>query len=171
MLARVLAAGGTLERAARSVPMVGKLALFKYPAGTIYGLMDSAVARRTPAMPMPVGANPRPPAGTICHLEMYAADGDAAARFFADLFGWGTLGTMPHYVAFNPGAGPGGVFQSHTPTMAAVAYIYTADVQAKLVEIETAGGKPMGEPMRMPGAGCFGYFKDPSGTSMGLIGP
>jgi hypothetical protein len=29
----------------------------------------------------------------------------------------------------------------------------------------------MGEPMRMPGAGCFGYFKDPSLTSMGLIGP
>ena len=171
MLARVVAAGGTVERAARSVPMVGKLALFKDPAGTIYGLTDSAVARRTPPMPMPVGSNPRPPAGAICHLEMYAADGGAAARFFTDLFGWGTLPTMPQYVAFDPGAGPGGIFQSHTPSMPAVAYIYTADVQAKLAEIEAAGGKRMGEPMRMPGAGCFGYFKDPSDTSMGLIGP
>src|SRR5262249_26936144 len=77
--------------------------------------------------------------------------------------------TLPQYVAFDPGAGPGGLLQSHTPSMPALAYLYTADVQAKLAEIEVAGGKRMGEPMRMPGAGCFGYFKDPSGTSMGLI--
>src|SRR5213593_523038 len=70
MLARVVAAGRTVERAARSVPMVGKLALFKDLSGTIYGLTDSAVARRTP-MPMPVGSNPKPPAGAICHVEMY----------------------------------------------------------------------------------------------------
>jgi predicted enzyme related to lactoylglutathione lyase len=78
---------------------------------------------------------------------------------------------MPQYVAFDPGAGPGGILQSHTPSMPALAYIYTADVQAKLAEIEVAGGKRMGEPMRMPGAGCIGYFVDPSETRMGLIGP
>src|SRR5262245_40638073 len=171
MLGRVVAAGGTVERATRSVPMVGKLALFKDLTGTIYGLTDSAVARRTPPMPMPMGLSPKPPAGAICHLEMYAADGDAAARFFTALFGWGSLPTMPQYVAFDPGAGPGGVFQSHTPSTPAVAYIYTADVQEKLAEIEAAGGSRVGEPMQMPGVGCFSYFKDPSGTSMGLIGP
>ena len=171
MLARVVATGGTVERAARSVPMVGKLALFKGPTGTIYGLTDSAMARRTPPMPMPVGSNPKPPAGAICHLEMYAADGDAAARFFTDLFGWGTLPTMPQYVAFDPGAGVGGVFQSHTPATPALAYIYTTDVGTKLAEIEAGGGRRTGDPMQMPGAGCFGYFKNPSGTSMGLIGP
>lgn len=171
MLARVVAAGGTVERAARSVPRVGKMALFKDPAGTIYGLTDSAVARRTPPMPMPVGSNPKPPAGAICHLEMYAADGAATARFFTDLFGWGALPTMPQYVAFDPGAGPGGLFQSHTPSMPAVAYIYTGDVQAKLAEIEAAGGKRMSEPTPMGGAGCIGYFVDPSGNCMGLIGP
>jgi predicted enzyme related to lactoylglutathione lyase len=64
----------------------------------------------------------------------------------------------------------GGIFQSHTPSLSALAYIYTTDVQAKLAEIEAAGGKRMCEPMRMPG-GCFGYFKDPSDTNMGLIGP
>src|SRR5262249_1106730 len=150
---------------------VGKLVVLKAHAGTIYGLTDSAVARRTPPMPMPVGSNPKPPAGAICHLEMYAADGDAAARFFTDLFGWGTMPTMPQYVAFDPGAGPGGIFQSHTPSRPAVAYIYTADVQAKLAEIQAASGKRQGEPMGLPGAGCIGYFVDPSGISMGLIGP
>jgi predicted enzyme related to lactoylglutathione lyase len=78
---------------------------------------------------------------------------------------------MPQYIAFDPGTGVGGVFQSHTPALPAVAYVYAADVAAKLAEIEAAGGRRLGEPMRMPGAGCFGYFQDPSGTSMGLIGP
>jgi len=77
---------------------------------------------------------------------------------------------MPHFMAFDAGASIGGVFQSHTPAMPAVAYIYVADVGATLSEIDAAGGKRMGEPMRMPGMGCFGYFTDPSGTSMGLIG-
>ena len=171
MLKRVVAAGGTIERAPFSVPGVGKLARFKDPTGTIYGLTDALVPGGQPRIPMPIGSNPKPPAGAICHLEMYAADGAVAARFFGELFGWGTLATMPHYMAFDPGAGVGGVFQSHTPTLPAVAYIYTADVEAKLTEIEAAGGKRLGEPMRMPGAGCFGYFQDPSGTSMGLIGP
>src|SRR5439155_24484690 len=115
---------------------------------------------------MPIGSNPKPPAGAICHIEMYAADGAAAARFFGGLFGWGTLPTMPQYTAFDPGAGVGGIFQSHTPTLPALAYLYTTDVGAKLAEIEAAGGKRMGDPIRMPGAGCFGYFTDPSGTSM-----
>jgi predicted enzyme related to lactoylglutathione lyase len=101
---------------------------------------------------------------------MYSADGAASARFFGELFGWGGLATMPQYMAFDPGAGVAGIFQSHTPSMPAVAYIYSPDVGAKLAEIETGGGKQMGEPMRIPGAGCFGYFKDPSGTRMGLIG-
>ncbi len=171
MLARVVAAGGAIEKPSWSVPMVGTLALFKDLSGTIYGLTGSALPSGMPHIPMPVGSNPKPPAGAICHVEMYAADGSEAARFFAELFGWGTLATMPQYVAFDAGAGPGGVFQAHTPSLPAVAYIYTMDVDAKLAEIEEAGGRRMGEPMRMPGGGCFGYFKDPSHTSMGLIGP
>src|SRR5262245_42111118 len=170
MLARVVAAGGTIERAAWKLPGIGKLARFKDAAGTIYGLTDALPPGGLPQVPMPLGSNPKPPARAICSIEMYAADGDAAARFFGEMFGWGTVTTMPQYVTFDPGAGVGGVFQSHTPNLPALAYIYTADVAAKLAEIETAGGKRLGEPMPMPGAGCFGYFEDPSGTTMGLIG-
>jgi predicted enzyme related to lactoylglutathione lyase len=170
-LARVVAAGGTVERAAWIVPMVGRLARFRDLSGTIYGLTEAMAPGDIPRMPMPLGSNPKPPAGAICSLEMYAADGPETARFFSELFGWGALATMPHYMAFDPGASVGGVFQSHTPAMPAVAYIYATDVGATLTDIETAGGKRMGEPMRIPGMGCFGYFKDFSGTAMGLIGP
>ncbi len=171
MLARVVAAGGAIERSAWSVPQVGKFAWFKDPSGTVYGLTDAVAPSPMPHLAMPIGPNPKPPAGAVCHLEMYAADGDAAARYFAELFGWGTLATMPSYMAFDPGAGVSGIFQSHTPTLPALAYLYTNDVDAKLAEIDAAGGKRLGEAMRMEGVGCFGYFKDPSDTSMGLIGP
>jgi predicted enzyme related to lactoylglutathione lyase len=171
ILARVVAAGGAIERAAWSIPGVGMLARFKDPSGTIYGLTNAASPGPMPSMPMPFGPNPKPPAGALCSLEMYGNDGAKTARFFGDLFGWGTLETMPQYMAFDPGAGIGGVFQWHTPAMPAVAYLYATDVGAKLTEIEAAGGKRTSEAIRMPGFGCFGYFKDPSDTNLGLIGP
>ncbi len=170
-LQRAVAAGGSIERAPWSIPMVGKLARFKDASGTIYGLADALPPGGMPHVPMPFGSNPKPPASTICSLEMYAADGAAAARFFGEQFGWGTLATMPQYVAFDPGAGIGGVFQSHTPALPAVAYVYVADVDATMAQIEASGGQRNGDPMRIPGMACFGYFKDSSGTDMGLIGP
>ena len=170
-LKRAVAAGGEIERAPWDIPMVGKLARFKDPSGTIYGLTNGVPPGVMPHLPAPFGSNPKPPPGTVCAIEMYTKEGAAAARFFGELFGWGTLETMPQYMAFDPGAGVGGVFQSHTPTLPAVAYIYVADAVAKIAEIEAAGGKRMGDPMGIPGMATFGYFKDPSGTSMGLIGP
>jgi predicted enzyme related to lactoylglutathione lyase len=170
-LKKVVAAGGAVEKASWSVPMLGKLARFKDPSGTIYGFTDAATPGGAPRIPMPLGPGPKPPAGAICSVEMYAADGKAAARFFGEQFGWGTVQTMEQYMAFDAGAGIGGVFQSHTPSLPAVPYIYSTDVAATLAQIEAAGGKRLGDPMRMPGVGCFGYFQDPSQTSMGLIGP
>jgi hypothetical protein len=170
-LEQIVAAGGSIELAAWDAPTGNRLARFKDPSGTIYGLTNGIPPESVPYVPMPFGANPRPAANTLCSLEMYAADGAAAARFFGELFGWGTLETMPQFMAFDPGAGICGVFQSHTPGTPAVAYIYVADVLAKIAEIEAAGGARMGDLMPIPGMACFGYFKDPSGSSMGLIGP
>ncbi len=170
-LARVTATGAVIERAPWKIPGIGEMARFKDQSGTIYGLTNSSTSGVMPHVPMPFGTNPKPPAGTICSLEMYARDGAAAAQFFGGQFGWGSLATMAQYMAFDPGAGVGGVFQSHTPSLPALAYVYVADVSATLTAIDAAGGKRMGDAMPMPGMGCFGYFSDPSGTAMGLIGP
>lgn len=170
MLERVVAAGGAIERAPWNVPVAGTLARFTDPSGTIYGL-TGGVPGQLPAIPVPFGSNPKPPAGTICSVEMFAKDLASTARFVGELFGWGTRETMPQFLGFNPGAGVAGVFQSHTPSLPAVAYVYVADVAAKLQEIDGAGGRRIAEPMSAPGMGTFGYFTDPSGTHMGLIGP
>jgi uncharacterized protein len=169
-LKQVVAAGGSIERAPWTIPTMGTLARFADPSGTIYGLTSSVAPVTQAHVPMPLGTNPRPPANTICSLEMYARD-EATPHFFSTLFGFGTLPTMPAYVAFDVGAGVGGVYQSHTPVMPAMAYIYVPDVAATLVAIEAAGGARQGDAMHMPGMGTFGYFRDPSATSMGLMGP
>lgn len=169
-LAQVTAGGGAVERAPWKVPMVGTLARFRDPAGTIYGLTDTAMPGGAPKIPMPFGSNPKPPVGALCSLEMYAGSA-AVPAFFQQLFGWGTIETMPSFVGFDAGAGIGGVFQSHTPALPAVGYVYVADVAATLTAISAAGGAQQGGPMAMPGMGTFGYFTDPSGTTMGLIGP
>lgn len=168
-LAQVVNAGGTIERASWKVPTLGTLARFKDASGTIYGLTDAISPLGNPHVPMPFGENPKPMANTVCSLEMYTVD-DSGPKFFGDQFGWGTLPTMPAFVAFDPGAGIGGVMQSHTPAMPAVAYIYVNDVAATLTAIDAAGGKRTSDAVSMPGMATFGYFADPSGTHMGLIG-
>jgi predicted enzyme related to lactoylglutathione lyase len=170
-LARAVAAGGSIDQLPFDVAPAGRFARFKDASGTVYGLTDAVPPGGMPRLGMPFGANFKTAEGTVCSVEMHAADGAAAARFFGDLFGWGSMETMPQYMAFDPGAGIAGVFQSHTPALPGVAYLYARDVVAKVAEIEAAGGKRTGDPMPVPGLATFGYFTDPSGTNMGLIGP
>jgi predicted enzyme related to lactoylglutathione lyase len=169
-LARVVHAGGAIERAPWPAPMIGPLARFTDPAGTVYGLATASGGAPLPHIPAPFGDAPRPPDGAVCSLEMHAGTLDVAAEFFGTQFGWGTLPTMPQYLMFDPGAGIGGVFQAHTPATRGLAYVYAADVAATLTAIEAHGGKRLSDPMAVPGMATFGYFTDPSGTAMGLLG-
>ncbi|MFN8588273.1 MAG: VOC family protein [Candidatus Eisenbacteria bacterium] len=169
-LARVTEAGARVEKAPWALPGAGTLARFTDPGGTLYGLTDAAAPGPRARVPVPFGDAPKPPQGSLCSLEMYAPDGTTAGRWFGEQFGWGAAETMPRFVMFDPGAGISGVFQSHTPAQPAVAYLYAGDVAATLTAVEQAGGSRLGEPMAAPGMATFGYFRDASGTVMGLIG-
>jgi predicted enzyme related to lactoylglutathione lyase len=170
-VAALTSAGATVDGAPWTLPTMGTLARIADPWGTVYGLASAPGGMAAPPhVPAPFGAAPRPPAHTVCSLELYAGDLEVVGRFVGEHWGWGTLPTMPQYLMFDPGAGIGGVFQSHTPASRGVAYLYAPDVAATLDAIEGAGGHRMGDPMAMPGMATFGYFSDPSGTMMGLIG-
>ncbi len=168
MQAKIVAAGGKKLTEPEKIAggWIGHVAA---PNGVIYGLSDMPVSQ--PRQPAPFGDAPKPGLHTICSLEMYGGpDLDVTRRFFSELFSWGTIAAMPGYLMFDPGVSIGGVFQSHTPATTSMAYIWVADVNAKLAEIEAAGGKRLGDPMGMPGV-TFGYFTDVSGTATGLMGP
>jgi predicted enzyme related to lactoylglutathione lyase len=170
-LASALQAGCTVEKAKWTAPLVGALARFTDAAGTIWGLTSPTQSKPREPLPTGLGDGPKPPVGSVCSIELYAKDFVTCARFVREQFGWNTLETMPGYMLFDAGAGIAGVFQSHTPALPAVAYLYVEDVKAKLAALEKAGGQRMGDPTSMPGMGMFGYFTDPTGTPMGLIGP
>ncbi len=150
---------------------VAHVAVFRDTAGTLYGLIDMAPGLPIPHIPSGLGSGDKPPVNSLCSIELYGGDFAASKQLFGDVFGWGLLDTMPQYMMFDAGGGIGGVFQSHTAIAHSMPYIYVSDVAAKLQEIEAAGGKRVGEPAAMPGMGTFGYFVDPGGVAMGLIGP
>jgi predicted enzyme related to lactoylglutathione lyase len=172
VLDKVAAHGGAVIEAPRAVGENGEAtAMFKDAAGTVYGLVNAAPQLPVPHFPPIFGPGEKPAPGTICSLELYGGDFAKVREFFGGELGWGVLDTMPQYLMFDPGAGIGGVFQSHTAVTKSLAYIWVDDVKSTLTAIEAAGGKRMGEPMALPGFGTFGYFTDPAGTAMGLIGP
>jgi uncharacterized protein len=149
----------------------GFVAMFEDGAGTTYGLSTMSMQQPIPHLPPDFGSATKPPAGTLWSIELYGGDLDQAKALFGEHFGWGTLGTMPQYMMFDPGAGIGGVFQGHTAVAKSLPYIWVDDVRAKIAEIVAAGGRSLGEPASMPGMGTFGYFVDPNGVGMGLFGP
>jgi predicted enzyme related to lactoylglutathione lyase len=149
---------------------VAHTAVIRDSAGTLYGLVDMAPELPVPHIPSGLGSGAKPPANALSSIELYG-DFAQVKQLFGDLFGWGLLDTMPQYMMFDAGGGIGGVFQSHTAVAHSMPYIYVDDVRAKLAAIVAAGGKQIGEPASMPGMGTFGYFTDPNGVGLGLIGP
>jgi predicted enzyme related to lactoylglutathione lyase len=170
LVAEIEAHGGTLVQQLTDVPPA-LTAEFLDQAGTRFGLVNMAPQLPVPHIPTVFGDAPKPPTGTICSIELYGGDLAVAREFFGGVLGWGVLDTMPQYMGFNPGAGIGGVFQAHTAVAKSMPYIWVEDVNQSLADIEAAGGKRMGDPMALPGFGTFGYFTDPCGTAMGLLGP
>lgn len=169
-LADVVARGGAQVAAPYDVPLGGRIVRFADPSGTVYGLTSNIPAGAVPQVPIPVGANPRPADGTVCSVEMYTSDPNATAHFFGSVFAWRSIPTLPHSTAFDPGAGIAGIWQSHTPSTRSLPYIYAASVEQALRDVERAGGVRRGTPTVVPGMATFGYFTDPSGTPMGMMG-
>ncbi|MCC7479415.1 hypothetical protein IT575_13305 [bacterium] len=150
---------------------VAHVAMFRDPAGTLYGLIDMAPDLPIPHIPSGLGGGDRPPANSLSSIELYGGDFTVARKLFGEVFGWGLQESMPQYMMFNAGGGISGVFQSHTAIAKSMPYIWVDNVVASLAAVEAAGGQRIGEPASMPGMGTFGYFTDPSGVAMGLMGP
>ena len=152
-------------------PEMPNTAIIRNADGVFVGLVDGPAAPQ-PRVPAPWAA-PEPVApNTVCSVEIHGGlDLASAQRFYGGLFGWGLAAPAGQYMMYDPGAGMGGVFQSHTPQSPVMIYVYVTDVAATLAKIEEAGGSRLGDPMAMPGMGMFGYFKDSNGVVLGLIGP
>lgn len=169
-LAAVEAAGGSVVMPKMPIAEgMPNIAVFKDNSGVIVGLVDAAMPAAD--VPFVFGKGKRPSVNRFCSIEIYSTGFPGTSDFFRRQFGWDTQPAMEGYLSWNSGAGLSGVFQSHTPDMPVMAYIFVDDVQATLDAISAAGGTTFGDAMEMEGITTFGYFTDPGGVVMGLIGP
>ena len=109
----------------------------------------------------------------IVHVEIPAANVEAAGGFYQDLFGW-KISHMPemNYSMWEAGNGDqyGGLPQvsDDNPAGQVLIYIASDDIEADLMNVEKLGGKVLHQKTEIPGMGWFGVFQDPTGNTLGL---
>ena len=124
----------------------------------------------------------------VVHFEMPAEDRKRMANFYTKVFGWKTeqLGEeMGNYVLATttetdekgfprkPGAINGGFFQKtdDKPSQYPSVVIAVKDVRGQIKNVESAGGKLLGEPWDIPGIGLYVSFLDTEGNRVGMLQP
>ena len=108
----------------------------------------------------------------VVHIEIPAANVQAAGKFYADLFGW----KMEHVPEFNytmwaDGSGSGGGFNevsAENPVGQVLVYIDSDDIDADLQKAEKLGGKVIRPKTEIPSTGWYGIFQDPTGNILAV---
>ncbi len=110
--------------------------------------------------------------GKIAYLQIPASDPEAAAAFYAAVFGW-TLRRAPSgEIHFEDGVGEvSGTWVAGRPPAShpgLLVYILVADVAATLAQIEDAGGETVTGPRPQGPGEAVATFRDPSGNVLGI---
>jgi predicted enzyme related to lactoylglutathione lyase len=112
----------------------------------------------------------------IVHVELPAASGKEASRFYNEAFGWkDSLYADADYYMFDLGDGTGGGFNKLTdegniPVKPGdvLVYISTDDIEESLAKVESLGGKTILGRTPVADMGAFAFFADPTGNRIGL---
>lgn len=108
----------------------------------------------------------------VVHVEIPAANVEAAATFYEALFGW-KIQRVPemNYTMWEDGSGSGGGFNpvsDENPAGQVLVYIHSDDIEADLKKVEKLGGKVVHPKTEIPQTGWFGVFQDPTGNVLAL---
>lgn len=112
------------------------------------------------------------------HFELYADDPERAARFYADIFGWGVerwqgeSGPVYWLLTTGEDSAPGinGDIQQRDDPAAAVAIILAvSSVDDYAAKIAAAGGSVLRAKFAVPGIGYAAYFRDTEGNRFGIF--
>ena len=123
----------------------------------------------------------------VVHFEMPAENRQRMADFYSKTFGWQTqmLGQdMGNYVVATttesdekglkkPGAINGGFFTKSPDMPAQYPSVVVAvdDIKESMKKVAQAGGKVLGEPMKIPGVGQYVSFFDTEGNRVSMLQP
>jgi uncharacterized protein len=110
----------------------------------------------------------------IVHWELMGPDGDAQKTFYSAIFDW-DFETAPGFDGYHMTAGDdmavNGAVGKGSEEMPAYQCIYVgvADIDAKLAEVEAAGGTVALAKTEIPDMVTFAMFTDPAGNLVGLV--
>ncbi len=124
----------------------------------------------------------------VVHFEMPYKDAKRVADFYQKAFGWGMNETgdeMGHYITAHtaetdenrmvktPGTINGGFYDVNMSQASPVpsVVISVADLKEAIKNIETAGGKLLGEPTEIPTVGLWVSFEDSEGNRVSVLQP
>jgi predicted enzyme related to lactoylglutathione lyase len=160
--------GGKVYKAPSDIPEVGRFAVLGDPQGAVFCVF-------TPKQAMT--AHDVTKAGEFCWNELLTSDGEAAFRFYSQLFGWQILermemGPAGTYLVFGVGDKRlGGMMtapkDSRMPPMW-IFYTETNDLDGALQRAQKKGAKVMNGPMEVPGGGRIVQLMDPQGAPFAL---
>lgn len=110
---------------------------------------------------------------TIDYVEIYVADLATTRSFYTAAFGWEFNDYGPEYAGIRwvEGEGEvGGLNAMRTPVRGGpLVLLWSADLDASLAAVTSAGGEVVEGPYDFPGGRRF-HFTDPSGNELGVWG-
>ena len=107
----------------------------------------------------------------IAHIEFKSANFARTSEFYGKLFDWQMeQNASASYMKLAGGDGPSaGWFRADlVQAPGPVAYLPVDDLEAKLTEVEAAGGRVLVRTLPFAGGGEIGLFADPDGNVLGL---
>jgi hypothetical protein len=107
----------------------------------------------------------------FCHIEIPTTDSQKSKEFYNKVFGWKINESNPDYLMFSTPDNEGGGFTTLSKPVqgGVVLYIEVDDIEKKLTEIQTAGGKTVkGKTGISPEFGFYALFTDPCENITGL---
>jgi len=123
----------------------------------------------------------------VVHFEMPYENGDRAAKFYEEVFGWKIQKMGPemgHYIVVTTansdvkndaprGAINGGLYPKKPdwPAQFPSVVIGVDDIKESIKKVTKAGGKVLGDPMPIPGVGQYVSFNDTEGNRVSMLQP
>lgn len=158
------ALGGRVVAEPFDVMSYGRMAILQDPGGAILAVWQAGTH---------VGARRVREPGTLSWCELATHDADAAANFYASLFGWGLKAT-PGYTEFLLGETAVGGMYALGPAAPDVPpnwmiYFQASDCDATAAKAKAEQGEVLVGPKDIPGVGRFAVLQDPQGAAFAIV--
>jgi predicted enzyme related to lactoylglutathione lyase len=162
--------GGRVVTPPMDIPNVGRFSVIADPQGAIFALYKHASA--PPAEPE------KPPVGAFCWEDLWTNDAEAAAKFYAGLFGYTVepvdMGPMGTYRLLKRGdVQTAGIAQMppNGPPPSWLSYIHSPKVDDSTRQSVELGSKVLVPPTDIPNIGRFSVVSDPVGAAIAFFTP